>query len=104
MNNINYTEEERAYIVSEYEKIPSRETVEKLATELSKSTKSIIGKLSREGVYRRESYTTKVGEKPITKLEMVTGIADILGVTVEALQGLEKAPKGVLKTIVSALN
>ena len=53
---MNYTDEQTKYMVEEYTKKPSRITVERLAKELEKSTKSIIGKLSREGVYRRSVY------------------------------------------------
>ena len=103
MKSTNYTEEEREYIIAQYENAPCRETVEALAEELNKSSKSIIGKLSREGVYRRESYITKSGEKPVTKLEIVASIADYIGVAVDELLGLEKAPKGVLKVVSTAL-
>ena len=95
----NYTEEQTKYMIEVYSKNPERGTVEMLASELDKSTKSIIGKLSREGVYRRESYVTKTGEKPITKVELVASIADSLGVSVDSLEGLEKTPKGVLKLL-----
>jgi hypothetical protein len=95
----NYTEEQTKYMIEVYSKNPERGTVELLAQELDKSTKSIIGKLSREGVYRRESYVTKTGEKPITKVELVASIADSLGVSVDSLEGLEKTPKGVLKLL-----
>ena len=95
----NYTEEQTKYMIEVYSKNPERGTVELLAQELDKSTKSIIGKLSREGVYGRESYVTKTGEKPITKVELVASIADSLGVSVDSLEGLEKTPKGVLKLL-----
>ena len=49
----NYTEAETAMMVGAYLDQPTRETVDNLAQELNRSTKSIIGKLSREGVYRR---------------------------------------------------
>ena len=52
---MNYNEEQTKRIVEAYQSSPNRETVEALAKELSKSIKSIIGKLSREGVYRRET-------------------------------------------------
>ena len=68
---VNYTQDQVEYIVNQYRLEPTRETVEKLAEELNKSVKSIIGKLSREGVYRKTEYTTKAGEKPVTKLELV---------------------------------
>lgn len=101
-SSVNYTEEERLYIIEAYEKNPNRSTVEELAISLEKSTKSIIGKLSREGVYRRESYTTKNGSKPITKAELIPMIADLLNLRVEDLEGLEKCPKGVLKVLCKA--
>lgn len=100
----NYTEEQTKYMIEVYSKNPERGTVEMLAQELDKSTKSIIGKLSREGVYRRESYVTKTGEKPITKVELVASIADSLGVSVDSLEGLEKTPKGVLKLLSKELS
>ena len=66
---------------------------------MNKSIKSIIGKLSREGVYRREIYKTKSGETPVTKVEIVSNIAETLGLEVDNLLGLDKAPKATLKTL-----
>jgi hypothetical protein len=67
-----------------------------LANELNKSTKSVIGKLSREGVYQRSVYVTKSGQAPITKSELVSTIACNLGLEESKLEGLEKSPKQVL--------
>ena len=100
---MNYNEEQTKHIVEAYQNNPNRETVEALAKELSKSIKSIIGKLSREGVYRREIYKTKTGELPVTKVESVSNIADDLGIEVESLLGLEKAPKATLKKLETAI-
>lgn len=100
---MSYTKEMTAAIVAAYEQEPTRETVAGLAQTYDKSIKSIIGKLSREGVYRRESYKTKTGEQPITKLELVAEIATLLGLPDHALQGLEKSPKPALKEIVAGL-
>ena len=100
---MNYNGEQTKRIVEAYQSSPNRETVEALAKELSKSIKSIIGKLSREGVYRREIYKTKTGELPVTKVEIVSDIADDLGIEVESLSGLEKAPKSALKRLKEAL-
>lgn len=99
---MNYTDEQTGYIVSRYKDMPRMETVEHLANELGKSTKSIIGKLSREGVYERAVYKSKGGELPVTKNEIVCNIAENLGVEVEYLAGLEKAPKSTLKTLEAA--
>ena len=100
---INYTKEQVDYMVAEYTEEPTRETVEILAEELNKSVKSIIGKLSREGVYKKTEYTTKTGEKPITKLEIVQELAELLEIPVEKLSGLEKSPKTVLKLLRNSL-
>ena len=100
---MSYTEQITKELIEAYEDEPTRETVEKLAETYNKSVKSIIGKLSREGVYRREIYKSKTGEVPVTKVEIVNNIADVLGVEVEALAGLEKSPKTTLKTLEKAV-
>ena len=100
---MNYTEDQTKHIIEAYQKNPNRETVEMLTEELQKSIKSIIGKLSREGVYRREIYKTKSGELPVTKVEIVSNIADSLGLEVENLFGLEKTPKATLKILEEAI-
>jgi nucleosome binding factor SPN SPT16 subunit len=99
---INYTEEEAKHIVEQYTSAPTMETVQSLAEELGKSTKSIIGKLSREGVYKRAVYTSKSGAVPVTKVELVNNIAENLGIEVENLVGLEKSPKAALQTLEAA--
>lgn len=99
----NYTEQETAMMVGAYLDSPCKETVENLAEELNRSTKSIIGKLSREGVYRREVYVSKTGEAPITKVEIVNNIAECLGIGTENLAGLEKSPKAALKNLEKAV-
>ena len=96
---MNYTEDQTKYMIDEYTSKSTTITVERLASELEKSKKSIIGKLSREGVYRRSVYKTKSGDQPITKEEMVRELEDALGFNLEALAGLEKAPKNVLKLL-----
>jgi|TARA_R100001509_G_scaffold32387_1_gene17166 hypothetical protein len=101
---MNYTKDQTEYMIEKYKTNPSRDTVEELADEFSKSVKSVIGKLSREGVYRREVYKTKTGENPVTKVEIVSNIADALGIEIDNLAGLEKAPKATLKTIERVLS
>ena len=96
---MNYTEDQTLYIVEKYKELPQMETVEQLAQKLGKSKKSIIGKLSREGVYERTVYKSKSGEVPVTKAEIVYGIAENLGIEVEHLVGLDKAPKTTLKAL-----
>lgn len=100
---MNYTPETTEYMVKEYEANKSRETVERLSIELQKSVKSVIGKLSREGVYRRQVYTTKQGETPITKLEIVADICQVLGFESDDLVGLDKTPKLILQKVEARL-
>ena len=82
--------------MTRYEADPTPETVKWLADKLEKSSKSIIGKLSREGVYKRSIYVSKNGSAPITKIELVKTIAYNLDLDEVKLEGLEKAPKQVL--------
>lgn len=96
---MNYNEDQTKYIVAGYQQSPTMTTVQNLADELGKSTKSIIGKLSREGVYERAIYKNKSGELPITKVEIVSSIATNLGIEMEYLAGLEKAPKSTLQAL-----
>ena len=102
--SVNYTPEQVDLMKEEYTKNPSRETVENLAETLDKSIKSIIGKLSREGVYRKTVYKTKTGEDPETKKEIVESIADTLDIDYEPVAGLEKSPKAALKLLRSGIN
>lgn len=93
----NYTQEQVDHMVNAYTQKPDRTTVDMLAEDLDKSVKSIIGKLSREGVYQKQVYTTKTGEVPVTKEFLILGLADLFEVDSSKLMGLEKAPKQVIK-------
>ena len=97
--SVNYTEEQVKHMVRAYETEPTRETVDALADELNKSVKSIIGKLSREGVYQKAIYKTKSGEVPMTKQEIILAMAEVLGIDSSKIMGLEKAPKQDIKFI-----
>ena len=99
----NYTQEQVEHMVEEYTAEPTRETVENLAEEMDKSVKSIIGKLSREGVYKKTVYKTKTGEDPVTKKEIVEELAELLVIDYQAVAGLEKAPKSALKILREAI-
>ena len=96
---MNYTEEQTQKLVEKYKANPNMVTVADLAIAYGKSPKSIIGKLSREGVYERAVYKNKSGTSPITKAEICLNIAENLGIEVESLVGLEKSPKGTLQAL-----
>ena len=101
---VNYTPEATAKMVEMYVAVPTQVTVEFLATELGKSVKSVVAKLSREGVYVKAVRVTKAGGPVVKKDELVAEIAKAVGVNEEKMDGLEKAPKGVLKMILAALD
>ena len=101
--SVNYTEEQVKEMVAQYSENPTRETVEELAEEFNKSIKSIIGKLSREGVYEKTVYKTKTGEDPITKKELVEELSELVGIEYSMISGLEKSPKIDLKRLVDII-
>lgn len=101
--SVNYTEEQVNHMVEAYKASPERATVEMLAEDLNKSIKSIIGKLSREGVYKKTVYKTKTGEDPVTKKELVEELSDLVGIEYDMIAGLEKSPKIDLKRLVDIL-
>lgn len=91
-----YTQEEVEYITNKYNESPNRDTVDALASEFDVSPRSIIGKLSKLGVYRRVEYTPKYADKPISKEELVSDIAHALDLDLEALSGLSSSKKPAL--------
>jgi len=93
----NYTTEQVEVMIAWYTAEPTRETVNMIAKEMNKSVKSVIGKLSREGVYKKQVYKTKTGEIPMTKQEIVMLMADLLEIDSSKIMGLEKAPKQDIK-------
>lgn len=93
----NYTEEQVEVMVAWYTAEPTRATVDIIAKEMNKSIKSVIGKLSREGVYQKQVYKTKTGEVPMTKQELVSQMAEFLDIDSSKIMGLEKAPKQDIK-------
>jgi len=76
------------------------DNVDELALMLGKSKRSIIGKLSRMGIYKKKEYLTKAGLNPVSKQELVDRIAARLGID---LTGLEKAPKQTLARLSEVL-
>lgn len=94
----NYTPEQTAQIVADYEQ---GYTVEQIAESLGKSTRSIVAKLSREGVYRAK--TKAVGATRVRKADMVDQIAECLGVAPEVVESLEKATHESLEQVLAGL-
>jgi len=96
----NYTDEMVDSMVADYTDSPTPETVAKLASEFSKTTRSIVAKLVREGVYKAQQRVTKTGAPVVRKAELVAQIQEQLGVEVPTL---EKASKADLEALVVSI-
>jgi predicted transcriptional regulator YheO len=96
----NYTDEMVEAMVADYQDNPTKDTVTKLASEFNKSTRSIVAKLVREGVYVATPRVTKTGAPVIRKSEIVAQIQDALGVEFSTL---EKASKADLERLLAAV-
>jgi len=100
MKTLNYTPEQTAQIVTDY---ANGVTVETLAQNLGKSARSIVAKLSREGVYKAKVRTTKNGETVVKKDAHADAIGAILRLPENDIESLTKANKSALKAIFEAL-
>ena len=99
----NYTDEQTTALVSAYQASPTAETVSTFAVTFGKSVRSIVAKLSREGVYQKAERTTKTGE-PIQKKDATAdAIGAILLMTEAETESLTKANKTALLKIFAAL-
>jgi hypothetical protein len=94
---VNYTAEQTAQLVAKYQ---DGVTVENLAEMFGKTTRSVVAKLSREGVYHAKTKNTVTRVK---KSELVDRIANLCNATPEAFDSLEKANHEVLETILRTL-
>jgi hypothetical protein len=93
----NYTPEQTAQLVAGYQ---AGETVEQLALNLGKSVRSVVAKLSREGVYKPK---TRQAQHRVRKAELVDKLAQACGVAPELFESLEKANHEVLEALVAKI-
>lgn len=97
----NYTDEMVKVLVERYEAAPTRETVDILAEEMDRTSRSIISKLSNLGIYKRaERSVTKAGKPVVRKSELVEAIGAAFGIEVPSL---EKASKSDLENLVAII-
>lgn len=101
MATANYTEAMTDKMVATYTANPTRDTVEALAKELGKNTRSVIAKLSREGVYHATPRTTKTGEPVVRKAELLAQIETTLGAE---FPSLVKASKADLQRLIDTIS
>jgi hypothetical protein len=94
----NYTPEQTTKIVSDYQ---AGVAVEAIAASLGKSTRSIVAKLAREGVYKAKTKTK--GEQVTRKSDLIAEIAVSIGTSEELIESLDKATKETLELIAKAV-
>ena len=97
---VNYTPEQTLQIVADYQ---AGTTVETIAEAMGKSVRSIVAKLSREGVYQKKQYVSKTGERPVKKDVHADAIGAILRLSENDIESLTKANKSALKAVFEAL-
>lgn len=97
---VNYTPEMTAEMVADYK---GGVSVEMIAQNLGKTVRSVVAKLSREGVYQKKEYVSKTGEKPVKKDTHADAIGAILLMTEAETESLTKANKTALVKIFNAL-
>ena len=101
MATANYTEQQTKEMVAQYEAAPTKETVVAIAEKLGKNTRSVIAKLSREGVYKAQPRTTKRGEPVVLKQELVNIIQEHFG---DEFPSLVKASKVDLQKLIEKIS
>ena len=101
MATANYTEQQTKEMVAQYEAAPTKETVVAIAEKLGKNTRSVIAKLSREGVYKAQPRTTKRGEPVVLKQELVNIIQEHFG---DEFPSLVKARKVDLQKLIDKIS
>lgn len=90
---VNYTPDQVKAIVDGYK---AGEPVETLAALVGKTVRSVVAKLSREGVYQAKA---QVASERVTKAHLIAQIAQNLGVSAESLDSFEKASKPQLELL-----
>ncbi len=81
----NYSEKDVAFMTEAYTNEPTRDTVDMIAEKLGKNARSVIAKLSREGVYVAQPRVTKTGEPVVLKSEFVDRIHKALGIEIPSI-------------------
>lgn len=95
----NYTAAQEARL-AEFDVIDNDLAIE-LAAEFGKDVRSVRAKAVRMGLYKAKEKASKTGGKIESKDEIVAEISDLVG---RNLDGLEKAPKEVLKALRARLS
>jgi len=91
---VNYTPEQTAEIIGLY---TTGNPVEMIAAQMGKSVRSIVAKLSREGVYVPKAAAK--GQGRVTKADLINRLANKFGIEATEIASLEKAGMGALELL-----
>lgn len=97
MQSTKYTPEQTLAVVNSY---ASGSTVEQIAQQLNKSTKSVVAKLVREGVYVAQPKP----QPQLRKLDLVQVLCAQLELDFQVLESLQKCERSALQALVDKLN
>ena len=97
---VNYTPEMTVQMLKAY---AEGSTVESIAESMGKTVRSVVAKLSREGVYRKKEYTTKGGDAPVAKEYLADQIGGVVGLSEGEIDSLTKANKTALAKVLAML-
>lgn len=100
---LNYSPAQAAELVAAYKANPTKDTVETFAEKFGKTTRSVIAKLSRSGVYEKAKPATKTGEPAVAKDETANAIGAVLNLSEGEITSLAKANKTALTKVFAAL-
>ena len=104
----NYTQDQESKMVALYTEASTdadrKEVVSQLASEMGKSTRSIVAKLSSLKVYQKAEKVTKNGKAIVTKAQLVEQIAKAIDLDAEQISSLDKATKLALEKLLSAVS
>jgi hypothetical protein len=100
---VNYTDAQVERLKEVYTATPTKGTVEALASEFGKTTRSIVAKLSRLEIYQKPVALAKDGKPVQKKNDLADAIGKVLKMTEAEISGLAASPKTALQKIFDAL-
>lgn len=98
VNVVKYTDEQTENLVSRY---LTGSSVDQLAQDFGKTTRSVIAKLAQLGVYKNSEKTSTAPK--VTKAQLVSAIAAKLNLSYDNLKTFEKADKPALEALFNAI-
>jgi len=99
---VNYTTEQTEQLCGLY---GEGKTIEEISSIMARKPASLIAKLSRLGIYKPKTYTTKTGETVAKKADIATDISLFIGTqSPEQIESLSRVNKGTLQAILKVLS